>query len=277
MKKSAILFSIASLFLLSSCMEQKINPKISIDESAEREKYGDKITITPSDETVEFSKSKITISPKVENATYTISGYFKGQLVVNTKNTIIKLQNAFLENTSGKPAIKTNAKTEISSSKDSVNYIITSGRTFSKIGTISANRGLVLGGSGTLYVKNKVAHAIEAEGVKIKGSGKFFFEGCKKGSALNCDSLEVEKEKTFTAYFLNSKNGIKADKHIQIESGNFHFYNNSTAIKVESKSQIVPDAVVLSGGTFQLFENENFINAPENTVDTTGAEIQTES
>ena len=279
-KNRAIFSSIITITLLalilSSCMEQKPNTKISIDTENSRESYGKTVSIEPRDDSVKIQRGKITLSPRQENTIYTISGYFNGQIIVKTKNTILKLDNAFLENTSGKPAIKANAKTELSSAKDSTNYIVTSGRNFSKIGAISADRSLVLGGGGTLYVKSMVAHAIEAEGVKIKGSGNFYFEGTEKGSALNCDSLEVEKDKNFTAYFLNSKNGIKADKHIKVESGNFHLYNNFTAIKVEPKSQIVPEGVVLSGGKYYLFENRNFISAPENTVNTTGAEIRSE-
>lgn len=262
------------MMLLSSCVE-KFTPRMEIDENSAKSSYGTEIKISPADDSVKISKNKIVIAPDSENAVYTISGYFNGQIVVNTKNTEIKLQNAYLENTSGKSAIKANAKTEISSVKDSVNFIVSRGRGFSKNAALSSSRSLILGGSGTLNVKGKLCHAIEAEDVKIKGSGVFFLEGTKKGSALNCETLEIEKDKTFSAYFLNSKNGLKADKTITIASGNFHFYNNDTAIKTETTKTSPKNAhgIKLSGGNFYFAENAGFVITDDDAFDAEGANI----
>jgi hypothetical protein len=95
MKKTVLLISIVSL-LFSSCVEEKLNPKISIDENAEKKIYGEKITVTPMDESVTIKHGKLVLAPKVENSVYTISGYFKGQVIVNTKNTDLQSTSASL-------------------------------------------------------------------------------------------------------------------------------------------------------------------------------------
>ena len=274
MKKTVFVLPVAVLLLFSACVEEKVIPKISIETEGARENFGEKIVITPMDDSVKISRGKITLTPDKENTVYTVSGYFNGQIESNTKNTVIKLQNAWLENTSGKPAIRANAKTEVSSVKDSTNYIISRGRSFLKTAALLSKRGLVLGGSGTLYIKGKICHAVEAEDVKIKGSGFFYLEGTKRGSALTCENLTVENDKSFTAYFLNAKNGIKADRTIKIGSGNFHLYNNGTALKTDSdeKSPRQVQAITLSGGKFYLFENGIFVNQ-ETALDASGAEI----
>ena len=73
---------------------------------------------------------------------------------------------------------------------------------------------------------------------------------------------------------MNAKNGIKADRTIKIGSGNFHLYNNGTALKTDSdeKSPRQVQAITLSGGKFYLFENGIFVNQ-ETALDASGAEI----
>lgn len=258
MKKSHLFIAeIAVAALLFSCMEQKRNPKISIDSEHARDSYGEKCTIEPQDDSVKITRGRIILSPEEENATYTISGYFNGQIVSETKNTILRLNNAYLENTTGKPVVSAKAKIEISTEKDSTNYIVMRGRSFSKIGAIQTKRDLVLGGSGTLFVKGGVCHGIDSEDVKLKGSGVFYIEGTKRGSALTCHSFTVENGKTFSAYFLNAKNGIKVDDAITIQSGTFHLYDNDTAFKTDlaKKSSDKSHFVSLVGGTFYTHQN----------------------
>ena len=272
MKKLPGLF-LAVLFVLSivSCTQQKLNPKISIDTENSRESYGKTFSIEPQDESVKIMREKIILSPGEENVTYTISGCFNGQIVSETKNTILRLNNAYLENTAGKPVVSAKAKIEISTEKDSTNYIVMRGRSFSKIGAIQTKRDLVLGGSGTLFVKGGVCHGIDSEDVKLKGSGVFYIEGTKRGSALTCHSFTVEKDKTFSAYFLNARNGIKVDNAITIQSGTFHLYDNDTAFKTDlaKKSSDKSHFVTLAGGTFYthqngaLYETDKFMNEVE--------------
>ena len=275
---SSILFTAIALCTLSSCVET-FTPKMEIDAESAKSSYLNALQISPMDDSVKVEKGKITIAPKEEDSVYIISGYFKGQIKINTKNTVLKLANAYLENDSGKPAILAKAKAEISSMKDSENYIVSRGRSFAKKGAVEAERGLVLGGSGTILIKGEVCHAVEAEDVKIKGSGVFYLEGTKRGSALTCETLEVEKDKTFSAFFLNAKNGIKADQTISIASGNFHLYSNDTALKTDTArdSPKKPHGITLSGGKFYLAENANFAQTDENAFDASGAEIATES
>ena len=196
--------------------------------------YG-KITISPMDSGVKISGNEIFIEPKSEDTTYIISGHFDGQIICKTKNTVLKLNNAYLENNLGKAAIYAEAKTEISTSKGSTNYVVSSGNPTSKTAAIHSKKNLVLGGSGTLYVKNESGHAVKADDIKMKGSGVFYLTASKKCSAINCESFTVEKDKTFSCYLRDSKNGIKADGTIRIASGIFYFENNETAMKTDTK------------------------------------------
>lgn len=254
--KLFLLTSILS-FLLFSCAENAAQPKLSVDAESVRGSFGKRIDISPMDSSVKVSRTRIIIAPEKEDAVYTISGYFDGQIVCMTKNTVLRLNNAFLENSSGMPVVKASAKIEISTEKDSENFIVTKGRNFSKFGAVNCARGLVLGGSGKLSVKGG-CHGIEADDVKIKGSGTFVIEGTKKGCALTCESLAVEEGKTFSAYFLNSKNGIRADDSISILSGKFFLYDNETALKTDMshKSSDKSHSIRLSGGEFRIFGNK---------------------
>lgn len=256
MKKSLFFISIFPMILLAGC-EKTLPAKIKIEPNSERSSFESRISISPMDESVTVSRSQIILAPKSENMTYTLSGYFDGQIIVNTKNTVLKLKDAYIENSSGKEAIVANAKTELSTAKDSVNYIVSRGRSLLKKAALESKKPLVLGGSGTLFVKGFVCHAVEAEDVKIKGSGAFYFEGTRRGSALTCQTFEVEDGKTFTAFFLNSKNGIKAERTVTVNSGNLHFYSNGTAIKTDIKedSPKYAHGITLNGGNIYLEGN----------------------
>ena len=223
-----------------------------IDINHARKNYGDLLVISPMDDGVKVSKDTIILSPVEEGVEYTFSGYFCGQIVNTTKGTIIKLKDVYIENKDAKPAITSEAKLEISVAKGSENYIVSRGRSYSRNAALRSKRALVLGGGGNLYVKGKIWHGAEAEDMKIKGSGNFYFEGTRKGSALKCDSLSVEEGKGFCAYFMNSKNGIKAERTVNLASGNFYFYNDGTGIKTAT-SEEKPDkahAITLTGGYF---------------------------
>ncbi len=223
----------------------------AIEIDGARRNYGRTLTITPSDRTVTIAEDRIVIAPKKEDVTYTISGYFNGQIVSRTKNTVLKFNNAFIENDKGLPAVHCEAKTEISTTAGTVNYVVSSGESKEKTAAIHGRKDMALGGSGTLYAVGRVYHGIKADDVKIKGSGTFYLQGTDKGSALNCRSLTVEKDKTFKAYFLNSKNGVKADDGILIQSGSFFMQNLGTAFKTDTKEDDPKTShfIRISGGT----------------------------
>ncbi|MBQ4378964.1 MAG: carbohydrate-binding domain-containing protein [Treponema sp.] len=250
-KKIPYLFIILSFFAFPGC-EKEIPHKTEIDADSVKSSFQRALLISPLDEGVEVLGRKIIIIPAEEGRTYELSGYFNGQIIVAAKNTELKLNGAYLENTSGREVIIAKAKTEISVVKDSTNYIVSRGRNLTKKAAVEAKKTLVLGGSGTLYVKGSVCHALEGEDVKIKGSGAFYFEGTGRGSALTCESLEVEDGKTFSAYFLNSKNGIKVDKSLSIKSGNFYIWSNKTPVK--TGKNIPEDALLLSDAKFDTGE-----------------------
>ena len=253
---------IVSLFALifSSCVKNTSSSKLSIDYKAAKELYGQEIKITPMDSSVTIEKNLITIAPGKEDVTYEITGYFNGQIVNKTKDTTIRLNNAYLENTSGLPALKSSSKFEVSSANGSTNYIVSSGRNYSKVAALQGKRGLVLGGSGNLYVVGNVCHGVEAEEVKIKGTGTFYLQGTKNGSALTCETFTVEQKKDFNCYLINSKNGIKADGFINISSGNYYLYDNEIALKtgIAQEAGDKHHSITLAGGTFYTFSNKTF-------------------
>lgn len=255
MKKTLLLLA----FLAgSTCFAQA---KITINSADAKKTYiGKEFSISPADSTISFSDKKITISANTEGVEYKVSGYFNGRIVVTTKNTVLKLSDCYIENTDGEPAIFCQAKTEISSTDGTINYIVSSGKKSSeeKYAALQGRKNLVLGGSGTLYIDGAVYHGIKADDVKIKGSGSLYAQGTAKGAALNCSSLTVEKDKTFKAYFINSKNGIKADNTITISSGNFYFYNNGTALKTDTSKDSPKEkhGIALYGGVIHSEGNE---------------------
>ena len=269
MKKFLILFA-AILFSASAFAE-----KITLDVATAKKSFGTEILVSPMDSGVQISKDKIIISPKKEGVTYTISGYFAGQIVNKTKNTVLKLNGAYLENNSGEAAIYGEAKTEISSTKDTKNYVVSSGSANSKTAAIQCKKNLELGGSGTLYVNGSTYHAVKADDVKIKGSGEFYLQGTKKGSAVNCENFIVEKDKNFKAYLVNSKNAVKADYTISIASGNFYIYDNETAFKTDLKKDAPknPHSITLSGGIFHISGTENLYETEKNAYKAKGAKI----
>ena len=239
------------------------------------ELFAQEISISPNDKSVTISKDKIIFSPKKEGCEYIISGNFTGQLINKTKNTVLKLNNARIENRQGEAAIYGEAKTEISTVAGSTNHVISSGKSGEKSAAIFCRKNLELGGSGSLYVTGNVYHAVKADDVKLKGSGKFYLQGTKEGSAINCKNCISEKGKTFTAFLMNSKNGIKADQTIVLESGTFCFKDNKTALKTDTKKDDPknPHSITLSGGTIQLNGNENFYKTEEKSFSVKGAKI----
>lgn len=246
---------------------------VAFDADGERKNYGETLTITPMDKTVTVTKDKIVIAPKKERVEYTITGYFNGQIVNKTKNTVLKLKNAYLENTSGEPALLGEAKTEIATANGSTNYVLSSGTNAAKVAALHCKKNLELGGSGTLYVSGSVYHAVKGDDVKIKGSGTFYLQGTSKGSALNCRSLIVEAGKACTVYLMNSKNGIKADNTISIASGSFYVYDNGTAFKTDTKEKTPGEAhgITLSGGVFHTHGNAALYATEKNAYKAAGS------
>lgn len=227
MKKS-IWISFAFVLLFVSCVQSKKSAFMVIDSEAQKSNYSQPISIEPLDG-VTFEKNTIIIAPLQENQTYTLTGYFNGQIISKTKNTILKLQNVFLENKREKPALKATEKAEISAVGGTKNYIRSWGRGFAKNAALQARKSLVIGGSGILFVQGDLCHGVEADKLKIKGSGDFYIQGTKRGSAIRCKELTVEDDKSFKLWLLNSKNAVKSDDEITIKSGNFYLYDNDNS------------------------------------------------
>ncbi len=259
---------------LMSCIQKSEPPKMTIDFQSARESFGSEITISPM-EAVRFQGDEIIIAPAKEGVTYTISGYHRGQIEVKTKDTVLKLSGAFIENTGGKSAIKATSKIEVSAASGTDNYLVSTGRNFSRSAALSGDKSLVVGGSGRLFVSGNVCHGSESTGMKIKGSGEFYFQGTDKGSAISCETFQVEAEKTFTCFVLNSKNGIKADEKIHIKSGNFRLYNNERAMKTDLSKQegSKTRSITLSGGEFRFFGNKENIVTDKGFFNSQGATI----
>ena len=269
------IFSSVVMAFFTSCIAPSSEKQIIPDINEARKKYGEQLVISPMDDSVKITKNQILLSPVEEGVTYTISGYFEGQIVNTTKNTLIKLKDAFIENKMGKPAISSETKVEIAVSKDSENYIISRGKSYSRSAALRSKRGLVIGGGGKLYVKGRICHGVEGEDVKLKGSGQFYFAGNKKGSAVNCETFLVDEDKSFAAYFVDSKNGIKADKTISISSGNFYFINDTTGLKTDTSLEKPgkAHAIILNGGKILYYSLNDLYKTDENGFINAGAEI----
>ncbi len=238
-----------------------------------RAAYGKELKIEPMDAGVKITKKAVIFQPENEGAEYVLSGYFKGQIINRKKNTVLKLKDAYLENTVGLPPVYGEAKTELSCAADSVNYVVSTGKSQDKVAAIQCRKNLVLGGSGTLFVKGGVYHGIKADGVKIKGKGCFVLQGTKHGAAVNCNTFTVEEGKDFTACLMNSKNGIKADEAIKIASGNFILYKDGTGLKVDAVNNGEENGILLTGGTISSIETGKLYSANKNRFTNTGARL----
>ncbi len=274
LKRTLITALTTSLLLCNAFLFAQTTP-LAPDATAAKKNYGTTLTVTPMDSAVTIKKNTVVIAPKKEGAVYTLSGYFNGQVINKTKNTELKLSNVYLENTRGEAALYGELKTEISSASGTTNYIVSSGSSKEKTAAVQCKKDITLGGSGTLYVIGSVYHGMKGDDIKIKGSGTQYLQGTKKGAALNCESLTVEPEKTFKAWFVGSKNGIKADSEITISSGNFYLYNNETALKTDKKKDAPaePHAITLKGGTFHVHGNETLYSTEKDAYKTIGAVI----
>lgn len=232
-------------------------------------------SITPNDKTVTINAKTVTIAPKKEGVTYRISGYYSGQIINKTKNTVLKFNNAYIENTEGKSAVYGEAKTEISTAEGTTNWIISKGTSDAKIAALHSKKDLEIGGSGTLYVSGFVRHGIKGDDVKLKGSGILYAQGAKNGSAINCRTLVCARDKTIRVYLINSKNAVKADNTIALESGTYYLYGNGTAFKTDTQKDDPksPHFVKLSGGTFHSSKNGTFCSTEANGYTSKGAKI----
>ncbi len=189
--------------------------------------------------TYEEEEGVITLTATVEKSKYTLTGYFNGQIINNTKGAVLNLNGVYLENTDGKPVIVSTKKLEISAKENTENYIISTGTANGKIGTVycsdvdGKSKNLEIGGKGTCYILG-LYHGIKADEVKAKGSGTYYVTGTSKGSAINCNTFLIEEEKTVTLILGNAKNAIKADESISISSGTLWFENVTTGMKTDT-------------------------------------------
>lgn len=214
----------------------------------------------------------ITFAPEAEKTEYTFKGAFDGQIINKTKNTVIILSNATLKNSDGKAAIYGELKTEIKAAEHTINTISTDKKVDVKA-TVYCEKGLEIGGAGTLTITsaNDKTHAVKASKVELKGSGTFTFDGGSDASAINCNEFTVEEEKTFTANLKDSKNGIKADKTIEIASGTFNFENVITALKTDTSKddkdgETVEHFITIVGGSFTFTNCENMVSTEEGNL-----------
>lgn len=212
---------------------------------------------------------------------YTLTGTFKGQIVVTWDEVEIVLSNATLINENKPAIIGEDMKFFVSAKNETTNKITITG-TYDKENKYGAIQGdkVEFGGKGTCYVTGSIYHAVKAKKVELKGSGTYYFKGTEKGAGINCNSLKVKEDKTFTAYFSDSKNGIKADNSIDIASGTFYFENLKTALKTDTSDddeygKEKDHYIKLSGGTYNYTESTvpNFADTEEGKYDSKGATI----
>lgn len=168
-----------------------------------------------------------------ETDEYTISGYFKGQIVVSAADAVIVLNDAYIESERVVTISYTHdvKDTElcIKAQNGTENFVISTAAD----ATINSVRELSFDGKGTLTVVGDKKHGVKAKTIKSKGEGTFYFQGSTDGSALNCNKYKHKADVGGSIYLLNSKNGIKSDEYTDIGSGNYYFYNDATGIKTD--------------------------------------------
>ena len=301
-KKSSILFAlVATSLLFFSCArtpdDSKKNGSDTTNTDTKKDdtnndpadntngdKTDDPVTITVGTLTITTLKAyektvtkdetakTITFEPAEEKVEYTLSGSFEGQIINKKKNTVFILSGVSLSNTDAIPAIFGEEKIEIKAEKETENIITISGTpadSKAKFGAILCDKAIEIGGPGKLNVtcECEKGHGIKASKIELKGSGTYTFDGGSDASAVNCTKFIVEEEKTFTANFKDSKNGIKADETITIASGSFIFKNitdpknkgaalktDTTADDIKDKKEPKDHFIHLDGGTFSFID-----------------------
>lgn len=234
--------SILTMAILSSCVNNvPSEPEDPIYANGVKEITIGDFTITAKGDTDRIYKSsynelilisKVDVDVLNEDGTkpdapeYDLAGTFNGQIINKTKGSILNLRGVTLTNTAA-PAIYGEKKIEISAKKDGENTITVTDTSEDKVAAVYCKKGIEIGGSGKLNVNCSIFHGIKGGDVKLKGSLTLTINGANDsgvltdGSAINCDTFLVEEGKTFKATFKNFKHGVKADKTIDIASGNF--------------------------------------------------------
>lgn len=244
-----------------------VNTYFHVDYAAAKANYTDPITISPMDGvTIDNTNHIITFAPAVEKTEYEISGYYKGQLKNTVKNTTFKLNNAYIENDNGVSVIYADIKTNVSFASETTSYLVMTGKNDDYKAAYQVNKkNIEIGGSGTGYFVSTDTQVVKGDEIEVKGSGKFYFEGCSEESVINCNTFIVGEEKAFEMFVSNGKNGIKADEGIDISSGTFNFADNGTALKVDVSEDPQNDyKIVIDGGTFKSHLNDNWQSSAEN-------------
>lgn len=227
----------------------------------EKSEDGKTITLT----TGEGAPAKEDGNPYVPE--YTLSGDFKGKIIATEVETVIKLNESKLSNVNDSVFQMgvIEGVLELSAKENTTNIIEITGDydEENKIGAITStgkDSKVKIGGSGSLLVSGTVNCGIKSKKVEVKGSGTFTVSGAPKGSAINCNNFTVDPDRTFTLNLKDSKNGIKADKKINIQSGTFNLSNLETGFKTDAGGKItIAEGVVVN---YDNVTNEKVI--PEN-------------
>ncbi len=153
-----------------------------------------------------------------KGGTYTLSGSYKGMVVIDTNNSVsLVLNNADIENSTGPAVYGENcAKLTIETAKDS-NNTLTDGTEYSNDGKgcVFANDDIVLQGNGVLNVNANYNHGIVSDdGVDIE-NGTININSVGDGIHANDDVLLKGGKVTITS----KEDGIQAEKNVNIEGG----------------------------------------------------------
>lgn len=250
--KRVLLGITAACLLFASCNNNTKTPAGTTNKLPEgftiEGKDGAEFTYSAEDKTITLSSEG---TPE-----YTLSGDFEGMIIVMADDTVINLSGAKLSN-SNAPAINSEYKYEVSAKRDTENSVLVSGDydETNKTGAINGAKKIKIGGAGKLEVSGSVNHGIKSsKSIEVKGSGNFTISGSSEGSAINCNIFEVEPERTFYLTLKNSKNGIKADKYIAIESGTFILKNLTTGFKTD-KGDGEPHFVTIAEKVSVTYDN----------------------
>ena len=117
-----------------------------------------------------------TIGVSAKKATYTVSGYFKGKIVVanpsnltDYKGVVIKLNQAYIESDDDKTCAITYSNDAkylaLETVSGTVNYIN------GAAGAVESSNNLRLGGAGNLYLLSAMGHGAKGDDILLYGAG----------------------------------------------------------------------------------------------------------
>ncbi|MCQ2776539.1 MAG: carbohydrate-binding domain-containing protein [Bacilli bacterium] len=171
---------------------------------------------------------------------YTVEGYLEGQINVTVDGVKLIFKDTFIQNNEHAAVnFATSGTLKIGAVKDTKNYFINpvlssykdAAGMYGKDGTIE----YASEAGSAIYCVGSTQHGVKAKKIIFTSGGDFWFQGTNDGSGLNTNNCLSNDEATevYNIHCVNCKNGIKADKKIELSRGNIFLYNLVTGLKTD--------------------------------------------